>query len=272
MTVTPAAPSGTYSFDNDDPDAANRHNYLPAMLDGLTTSRLASIGDLTGKRCLELGAGGGSVARWLASRVGPAGRVLATDINTRHLRTDPGYEVLPHDLVSEPVPAGPWDVIHARLVLLHMPQRGRVLRRLASALAPGGALALEELETTIRKRVWPRPTPRAAELYRAVPGRRCWTSPAHQRQRPDLGRPGARRDARGGAGRRGHVGTRPVLARRHPGRAADRGEHRRSFVTEFLDPGFTAAELDELIASSTTRGWCCAGTSPIPPSATGRPA
>jgi predicted O-methyltransferase YrrM len=83
----------SYAFNNDDPDAIDRHNVLPIMFDEFTASRLAGVGNLTGRRCLELGAGGGSVAGWLARQVGPTGEVLATDINTRHLPTDGGYQV-----------------------------------------------------------------------------------------------------------------------------------------------------------------------------------
>ncbi|MEU6253925.1 methyltransferase domain-containing protein [Streptomyces sp. NPDC047043] len=154
----------TYAFDNDDPAAVDRHSQLPVVLDEFTVSRLTSLGDLTGRRCLEVGAGGGSIAAWLARAAGPTGRVLATDINTRHLPTDAPYEVLQHDLETEPVPDGPWDVIHARLVLLHLPGREAVLRRLAAVLAPGGALVVEDFETTFRKMVLAAPTPEAAEL------------------------------------------------------------------------------------------------------------
>ena len=154
----------TYAFDNDDPAAADRHDILPAVLDELSLSRLSTLGDLTGRRCLEIGAGGGSIAGWLAARTGPFGRVLATDINTRHLRPDAGYQVLHHDLMTEPVPDGPWDVIHARLVLLHLPTRRALLRELAAALAPGGALVLEDFETTFRKSVLAAPSAADAEL------------------------------------------------------------------------------------------------------------
>ncbi|MFI1731868.1 class I SAM-dependent methyltransferase [Streptomyces acidicola] len=158
----PDAPS--YVFDNDDPEAADRHGYLAEILDGQTVQRLSGLGDLTGRRCLEIGAGGGSIAHWLAHAAGPAGRVLATDINTRYLSPDADFDVLRHDLVSEPVPEGPWDVIHARLVLLHLPQRREILHRLTAALAPGGALVLEDFETTFRKSVLAAPTPECAEL------------------------------------------------------------------------------------------------------------
>jgi SAM-dependent methyltransferase len=153
-----------YAFDNDDPEAADRHNILPAVLDELSTSRLAGIGDLTGRRCLEIGAGGGSIAAWLAERTGGTGTVLATDLNVRYLRSDAGYQVLAHDLLREPVPTGPWDVIHARLVLQHLPDRAKLLPSLVAALAPGGALLIEDFAMTFRNTVLAAPTPAAAEL------------------------------------------------------------------------------------------------------------
>jgi SAM-dependent methyltransferase len=160
-----------YSFDNDDPESVGRHNHLSAMLDDFTFSRLARAGALTGRRCLEVGAGGGSVARWLAKRVGPSGRVLATDLNIRRIPAGAGYSVLQHDLVTEPVPDGPWDLIHARLVLLHIPQRAEVLGRLAAALAPGGALVIEDWATEFGNLCLSAPDRETAELidhYREV--------------------------------------------------------------------------------------------------------
>lgn len=158
-----AAPS--YSFDNDDMEASDRHNYLATILDKGTIARLSELGDLTGSRCLEVGAGGGSVARWLADQAGPTGRVLATDINPKHIATQAGFSVLRHDITSEPVPEGPWDVIHSRLLLLHLPEREEILRHLASSLAPGGALVLEEWETTFRKLVLAAPDAESAALF-----------------------------------------------------------------------------------------------------------
>lgn len=169
MTVAaqpdPATPA--YTFGNDDPVAAERLDLLSAVLDGFTISRLSSLGDLTGRRCLELGAGNGSIAGWLADQAGPAGQVLATDINTRPIPADRRYTVVRHDLTSEPLPDGPWDVIHARLVLGHLPGRHDILRRLAVALAPGGALAIEEWDDSHSGLVLAAPEPEAATLFPA---------------------------------------------------------------------------------------------------------
>ncbi|GGN11885.1 SAM-dependent methyltransferase [Actinoplanes campanulatus] len=150
-----------YSFDNDDPAAELRHDLLAEILDPFTFDRLGALGDLTGLRCLEAGAGGGSVARWLAER---GGRVLATDLNPRHVPDNQGYAVRRHDLTSEPVPEPPWDLIHARLVLAHLHDQNRILVRLADALAPGGILVVEDWLSAYPDVVLAAPDAAAAEL------------------------------------------------------------------------------------------------------------
>lgn len=82
----------------------------------------------------------------MAAQVGGSGSVLGTDLNldwsdtemTRHV------ELRRHDVTSDDIPTSAYDLIHARLVLLHLPQRDKVIDRLVAALAPGGWLVLEE--------------------------------------------------------------------------------------------------------------------------------
>src|ERR1043165_6096275 len=53
---------------------------IQAYQDPPTIAHLTAAGVSAGWRCLDVGAGGGSITRWLAERVGPTGTVLATDI------------------------------------------------------------------------------------------------------------------------------------------------------------------------------------------------
>src|SRR5215475_9199646 len=107
LSAESTEPAVPYAFSNDHPAAPLRHDHLSGTFDEITFGRLAGLGDLTGWRCLEIGAGGGSV--------------LATDVNTSRLPTDQGYQVRRHNVATEPVPDGPWDLIHNRMVLLHVP-------------------------------------------------------------------------------------------------------------------------------------------------------
>lgn len=117
---------------------------LETVLDPRTFERLDALGVPAGARCWEIGAGGGSVARHLLGLAGPGGTVVATDLDISRIFA-PGTEILQHDVRRDPPPAGgPFEVIHARWVLMHLPERRRVLGKLVGALAPGGWLVVEE--------------------------------------------------------------------------------------------------------------------------------
>jgi SAM-dependent methyltransferase len=118
---------------------------LGAWLDPITVRHLHATGIEVGWRCLEVGAGGGSIARWLADCVGATGSVLATDIDVRFL-TDlpPTVEVRRHDLRADELERGAYDLVHCRAVLQHLPDSRAGLTRMADAVAPGGWLVVEE--------------------------------------------------------------------------------------------------------------------------------
>lgn len=146
MTASPDAPEKTYVFSNASVHAVEHHRSLAEFLDPVTTARLAETGIAAGWHCLEAGAGGGSVAAWLADRVAPDGTVLATDIDPVHVPSLPGLRVLRHDIARDPLPEAAFDLAHARLVLLHVPGRLAALRRMAGSLRPGGRLVLDEFD------------------------------------------------------------------------------------------------------------------------------
>lgn len=101
-----------------------------------------------GWRCLEVGAGGGSIAAWLGQRVGPSGQVVATDIDPRFVAAlaAPYVEVRRHDIAHDDLEAGALDLVHARAVLEHLPEHERALDRLVGALRPGGWLLVEDTD------------------------------------------------------------------------------------------------------------------------------
>lgn len=119
------------------------------MFDPGTIRQLESREVRQGWHCLEIGGGGGSVASWLSDRVGASGRVVATDIDTRFLEPLklPNLEVWRHNIVSDPLPESAFDLVHARLVLVHLPNKERVLEKLIAALKPGGWLVDEEFDS-----------------------------------------------------------------------------------------------------------------------------
>jgi SAM-dependent methyltransferase len=138
-----------YLLSNREPETADRFDGLEQAFDPVSIGHLQRLGVGSGARCLEIGAGSGSIARWLAGQVGPAGKVLATDLDARWCRHDgsPQLEIRQLDLVADPIPEGPWDVVHERLVLQHVPERLDVLDRLVASLAPGGWILIEDFDT-----------------------------------------------------------------------------------------------------------------------------
>ncbi|MDE3724149.1 methyltransferase domain-containing protein [Nocardiopsis sp. N85] len=163
MTDTVTVEPG-YVFDNHNENAHDQHRFLAAAYDPLTTRRLAETGVGPGWRCLEVGAGGGGVAHWLARRVAPGGGVIATDVKPDHIAPAEGLEVWRHDVTRDPLPEAAFDLVHSRLVLLHLPERVEVLDRLVRALKPGGVLQLDEFDITYGPSLL-MPDPEARELY-----------------------------------------------------------------------------------------------------------
>jgi SAM-dependent methyltransferase len=141
--------SSEYLFDNAADQAGARLQALSEIFDPGTIRHLTERGVDRGWHCLEVGGGNGSIATWLSERVGPAGRVLVTDIDPRFLESVdlPNVEVQRHNIVTDALPDSAFDLVHCRLVLLHLPQREQVLARLIAALKPGGWLVDEEFDS-----------------------------------------------------------------------------------------------------------------------------
>jgi len=138
-----------YLLANSGKETPRRFAALSALFDEGTILHLKRCGVGPGWQCLEVGAGGGSIAHWLADRVGPAGHVVATDIDPCFL--EPAYRhnlaVRRHDIARDPLPSAHFDLVHGRLVLLHVPDREQALQRMISALKPGGWLLTEEYDS-----------------------------------------------------------------------------------------------------------------------------
>ena len=137
-----------YVFDNAWQQERLRLDSMGAIWDPYSRRNIEALGAGEGWRCLEVGAGGGSIAAWLCTIVGPEGRVVATDVDTRHLKAldHPALEIRQHDITTDDIEAEAFDLVHARLLLEHLPARDEALQRMYEALRPGGWLLLEEFD------------------------------------------------------------------------------------------------------------------------------
>jgi ubiquinone/menaquinone biosynthesis C-methylase UbiE len=172
-TVREEQSMSNYIFDNAAPQAGQRFASLETLYDPWTIRHLEATGIGPGWQCWEVGAGGGSIAAWLAERCGPGGDVLVTDIDPRFLVEGaalgrPNLEIQRHDVVADPLPAQTFDLIHARLVLIHVPTREQALERMVTALKPGGWLVIEEFDITLFDRTYPTKSAEAAALFQKV--------------------------------------------------------------------------------------------------------
>jgi SAM-dependent methyltransferase len=156
-----------YLLDNAKSEAGQRFDALAQLFDACTFRHLTALGIGPGWRVWEVGAGGSSVPTWLAGTVRPQGRVLATDIDTSWTTGTTGtsgYEVVRHDVGRDPVPPGEFDLVHARLVLAHVPERDRALAAMVAALRPGGRLLVEDADPALQPLVCLDPAVPGAEL------------------------------------------------------------------------------------------------------------
>ena len=94
------------------------------------------------------GAGTGSLALALLKRVAPAGTVTALDADARFLRPLAADKlvVVEADLAETTLPVDRYELVHARLVLEHLPRRHAVLAALTAAVRPGGWLLIEDFD------------------------------------------------------------------------------------------------------------------------------
>src|SRR5262245_41795828 len=161
-----------YIFDNAAvAETAERFASLDALYNFRTFRFLETVGIGPGWRCLEVGGGSGSVAAWMADRVGPSGYVLVTDIDPRFIdgrQRRANVELRRHDVGVDPLPEQAFDLVHARLVLQHVPQRHKALTRLVAALKPRGWLVIEEFDGRTVDRAIPLADAPEAERFRKI--------------------------------------------------------------------------------------------------------
>ena len=124
-----------------------RLDLLEQIFDPVSQQRRSLV--QPGWRCLEVGAGRGSMAVWLATQVGPTGHVVATDLDPRYLeRLElPNLEVRRHNILDDPLEdlADSFDLVCSRLMVFHLQGRQEeAIRQMAACVRPGGWLLDED--------------------------------------------------------------------------------------------------------------------------------
>ena len=129
-----------------------RLQMIEEALDPVTIPHLETTGLRSGDRCLELGAGAGSIMKWMGEVVGASGRVVGVDRDTRYIQhlADPPFQIIEGnfpDLKLDEL----FDLVHCRYVLIHNRTSPEILKNLCRHLRPGGCLIAEEPDFTSAK-------------------------------------------------------------------------------------------------------------------------
>jgi predicted methyltransferase len=108
---------------------------------------VAALGLRAGQRVADVGAGQGYLTFRLADAVGPAGRVVATDIDDAALavvRAQARANVIARRVAADDPGLEPaaYDLVLLSEVDHYLPDRALYLRKLRAALAPGGRIAV----------------------------------------------------------------------------------------------------------------------------------
>lgn len=239
--VTLAADYSTGVFSKDTPTEFERIQLLQEWIDPDTRDVLSALGVGPAWRCLEIGAGAGSVATWLADRC-DQGSVTAVDIDARYLDglERPNLHVRQGDVSAMGFAPGSFDLIHARLTFCHLPNRDEVLAQAVRWLAPGGWLVIGDLygfpEDFSVYKLRQRYLAGVAQLYRAQGTDLAWAPTMPSR----MGQAGLR-----------EIGTRAVANIVGDGSAYDRFSlvNTRQHATYLVERGLlTEEELEDVVA------------------------
>src|SRR3954454_16229528 len=205
---------------------------LTSLYDARTLQLCERLGLAPGWHCLDAGAGTGSLATALAERVGASGSVTALDADTRFLEPLDSLIVVAADLTADDLPVGQFDLVHARLVLEHLPARDQVLAALAAAVRPGGWLLIEDFDWSTAMVVDP-----PSDVHERV-ARACLTLFSAHAYSPYFGRRLPRALAAAGLVERGtHAESVQVRADR------ERGLPQWELLVDQLAPGLLAHGL-----------------------------
>src|SRR5215469_8304189 len=125
-----------YTLPHDLTGERQRLQLMSELLDPVHRSHLERLGVRPGWRCLEVGCGNGSISQWLATRIAPGGHVVASDVDLRYLDQlyAPDLEVRRLDIVRDNLEEDAYDLVTARAVLHHLPDREEAVRRMIAAL------------------------------------------------------------------------------------------------------------------------------------------
>lgn len=154
-TMMQTSPNGQYVMGRTSAEYERLRRQAEA-LEPSTAALLDRIGLQPGMRCLDVGCGPGEVMRLIGQRVGATGRVVGIDLDAR-LGTEAAgilratgasqFNFVGGDILAiDSIPGAPFDLVYARLVLIHSPNPQALLRAMYRWVKPGGCLVVQDYD------------------------------------------------------------------------------------------------------------------------------
>lgn len=213
---------------------------------------LDRVGLRPGQSAIDLGCGPRGILDLLAGRLSPEGRVVGLDADPAHTamaaefatgRGLSGVEIITADARRTGLPSGSFDLVHARTLLVNVPEPARVVAEMARLTRPGGWVMSMEPDSEYAMCYPPNPAfTRLCEIFPLVFGRNGADHTIGRRV-PELLRQVGLED----------VGVEARVQMYPPGntRRTNRLELVRSMRPQILEMGLIGeAELDELDATA----------------------
>lgn len=161
-----------------DPAERERLRRQSEELSAHSSALLDNVGVEPGWLAIDLGCGPSGVLDLLAARVGPHGRVTGLEINpanvslARRLAQERGLasvEVLQGDARQTGQPSSSFDLVHARTLLINVPDPAGIVAEMVRLARPGGWVAVMEPDVGLSICYPPDPAwDRVVELFLAV--------------------------------------------------------------------------------------------------------
>jgi ubiquinone/menaquinone biosynthesis C-methylase UbiE len=138
-----------------DPDERERLKRQSDELRPYARALLGQVDLLPGHRALDLGCGPCGVLDLLADRVGPSGRVVGLEANAAHValasdfvdeRQLSNVTVVKGDARRSGLPPDSFDLVHARLLLVNIPEPSQVVAEMVRTVRPGGWVVSQEAD------------------------------------------------------------------------------------------------------------------------------
>lgn len=119
---------------------------------------LDRVGLRPGQRVIDLGCGPRGIVDLLASRVSPGGHVVGLDANLRHTAMAAGFaaargldcvQTVTADARATGLPSAAFDLVHARTLLVNVPEPTEVVAEMVRLARRGGRVAVLEPDTEL---------------------------------------------------------------------------------------------------------------------------